>query len=91
MVGTRNTDPIVEPAATPSASDVAAWCGRREACRILGVSWGVPDQLVEKGLISAKAIPGQPTRYLRSDVERVARESVRAATATVAGITREES
>jgi predicted site-specific integrase-resolvase len=57
------------------------WISIHQATEILGSSRATIKQLTRDGLIGTKAIPGTRPRLLRADIERIARESTRSATA----------
>jgi predicted site-specific integrase-resolvase len=55
----------------------------REAREALGVCGATVRRLARDGEIGARKIPGGQTKYVRADVERLARESLRPARQTV--------
>ena len=69
-----------------SAPDRSEWVDASQAARLLGVpSARHVKRLAKLGMLSARHLPGVRRTYSRNDVERLARESVRPATATPAG------
>lgn len=57
------------------------WIGGGAAARLLGCQPRTLTRLVEQGLIGRRALPGCRCRYLRADVERLARATTRPAVA----------
>ncbi len=60
------------------------WVSASAAAGIIGISPKAIRDLVERGLISVRRIPGRLATFSRADCARIATESVEPATATVA-------
>jgi hypothetical protein len=67
-----------------TAKETAAkpeWIGPKQVAEILGLQAKNIPRLAAKGVITTRPLPGVRAIYLKSDVERLAVESIRPATA----------
>lgn len=60
------------------------WIGSAEAAQILSIEARKVSELAKRGLLVRRLIPGSLPKYLRSDVERLAREATKPATVSIA-------
>ena len=59
-----------------------SWISATAAARLLGCTPPQIPRLARRGLISVRRLPGCDPRYLRTDVEDLAREATTAATSS---------
>lgn len=61
---------------TLAPPDPADWMARGEAARFLMIDEKTLDGLVEQGLLTRRRVARARPKYLRADVERLAREAI---------------
>ena len=67
----------LEPKATDAPS--SEWISRKETCRILGADTYQIKRIVTARLLTMRRLPLAMPQFLRADVERMARESIKPA------------